>query len=84
MHHNELVGFGIIENHTGDIPQLSVHPNYRRQGIATALLQALVKFSEKEKVKIINIPDQYLPFKGLFQSLKIESGKGQFEMVRKL
>ena len=37
-----LVGYGIVEPGTGDIPQLAVHPDYRRRGVGTRVLRRLL------------------------------------------
>lgn len=83
-YNQELVGYGIIENHTGDIPQLSVNINYRRQGIGSLLLEELVKYSEKDEIRIINIPGKNDPFKKFLESFQLQQGKGQFEMMLEL
>lgn len=75
-----LVGYGIIERHTGDIPQLAVHPDFRRMGIATSLLQDLAPFSASSKIRLINIPADHQAFKHLFKKMNIAAGQGQYEM----
>ena len=34
-----LIGYGIIEPHTGDIPQFAIAKNFRRKGLGTALFK---------------------------------------------
>ncbi len=79
-----VIGYGIIEKHTGDIPQLAIHPDYRRKGAGTKLLYELIGCSESEQIKIINIQSDYEPFKEWFKSLQILPGKGQYEMILEL
>lgn len=76
--------YGIIEKHTGDIPQLAVAKNYRRRGLATILLKSLLKFSETRTVKIINSDLTYEPFRKFAASVNLEPGAGQYEMVLEL
>ncbi len=79
----EFIGYGIIERHTGDIPQMVIHPNYRRKGIGSKLMGELVRLSTSEKIKMINIKSNYRPFKQFFNAFQIPSGKGQYEMTLK-
>lgn len=51
----EVVGYGMIERETGDIPQLAVNPKYRRTGVGTSLLAGLAKHTETEKIRILNV-----------------------------
>ncbi|WP_108866278.1 GNAT family N-acetyltransferase [Aquimarina aquimarini] len=81
---DECVGYGIIERHTGDIAQLAIHHQYRRQGIAMMLLQELLYLSQSETVKIINIEKNYQPFRSFCDSLQLPKGDGQYEMMLQL
>lgn len=76
--------YGIIETHTGDIPQLAVAKNYRRRGLATILLKSLLKLSETRTVKIINSDLSCEPFRKFAASVNLEPGAGQFEMILEL
>lgn len=78
-----FVGFGIIEKHTGDIPQIAIHKEYRKQGVGEKLMRALAGFSTSEQLKVINIEKGYTPFEKLFNKLQLEPGKGQYEMILK-
>ncbi len=76
-----LTGFGIIENHTGDIPQIGIRDSYRRNGIATNLLKALLEYSVSDEVRIINSSSDYEPFRLFAESINIAQGLGQYEML---
>lgn len=78
---NKLAGYGIIEPHTGDIPQLFVRPEFRRKGVGKALLSQLLTLAETTKVKVINIDKSYNPASAFFESCGIPIGTTQFEMI---
>jgi ribosomal protein S18 acetylase RimI-like enzyme len=81
---NKLLGYGMIENHTGDIPQLAVGKDYRRRGLATTLLKNLLKISESDEIKIINTLAGYEPFNEFARSVNLHPGHGQYEMLLEL
>ena len=76
-----VVGYGVIEMHTGDIPLLVIHPDHRRKGFATSLLKELAAFSTSGMIKMINIESSYDPFTQFFKYLQVPPGKGQYEMI---
>ncbi len=78
---SEIVGYVIVEPHTGDIPQLAVLSSYRRKGIGSKLLYKASKASDTASLKIINISESNEAFKSFMISKGIEKGKGQFEMI---
>ena len=81
---SKLIGYGIIEMHTGDIPQLAISHQYRRQRLGTSLFRVLINYSEVNSLRIINSDSSYLPFKKFMKSLGIPPGEGQYEMVMEL
>ena len=81
---DELLGYGLIENHTGDIPQLAVGREYRRMGLATTLFENLLKHCETNEIKIINTVRGYDPFMQFARSVNFNPGHGQYEMLLEL
>ncbi|MDX1699173.1 MAG: GNAT family N-acetyltransferase [Melioribacteraceae bacterium] len=81
---SNLIGYGIIEPHTGDIPQLAISPEFRRQGLGTSLFRVLINYSEVNSLRIINSDSSYLPFREFMKSMEIEPGDGQYEMILEL
>ena len=79
-----LVAYGIIENHTGDIPQIAVKESYRKMGIGTALLRKLLNFSTSNQIRIINADQDYIPFRSFMNSINLSPEIGQYEMLLKL
>jgi len=81
---DKLIGYGIIEKHTGDIPQLAIAPQYRRKGCATTLFKYLLEFDGAETFKFVNTGAAHQPFKKFAASINLPTGLGQYEMIMKL
>ena len=81
MEDAEPVGYGIIENHTSDIPQLAIKQSHRRKGLATALVKELLKYSHGEKIKIINVVSNSTTFKEFANSINLKIKVEQYEMI---
>lgn len=79
-----LAGYGIIELNTGDIPQLAINKNFRRQGLGTELFRQLADYSRSGSVKIINSLASYLEFAEFMQSVGFSKSIGQYEMLLEL
>lgn len=79
-----LAGYGIIEKDTGDIPQLAIALPYRREGLGTTLLHALLHHNTSPVIRIINSDAAYTPFKAFMNSVGLQAGYGQYEMMRNL
>ncbi len=80
----QIIGYGIIEPESGDIPQLCIQPEYRKRKLASALFAKLTTHSKSDKIKMINTQSSYLPQQDFMSSLGFSTGIGQLEMVRKL
>ncbi len=79
-----LIAYGIIEKHTGDIPQFGVSNNYRRKGLGTALFSWFAKTSESGNLKIINTDFKDNGIKKFIESMSFKPGFGQYEMLLKI
>jgi ribosomal protein S18 acetylase RimI-like enzyme len=81
---SDLVGYGIIELASGDIPQLAVAKKYRRLGIGSAILKELLKHEKNDVVKIINADCSCEALTCFLQNNGIPKSGAQFEMVKQL
>lgn len=81
---NALIGYGIIEPNKGDLPQLAVSKNYRRQGIGTAIFSELIKHTSQKAIKLINIAATCQSVKHFLAYHHIEISGKQYEMVKQL
>lgn len=78
---NKIVGYGIIEKRTGDIPQFGVDRNYRRKGIAGSIITDLINNTESSKAAVINVDDRSQESKDFLNALGFELYVEQYEMV---
>lgn len=76
----QLVGYGIVEPSTGDIPQIAVDPAYRRQGTGTILLKRLLGYVTVETVKVINVDITCTSLVGFLESVGMTNAGGQYEI----
>jgi GNAT superfamily N-acetyltransferase len=81
---NDLVGFGIIEPHSGDIPQLAVSKGERRKGVGRALIYELKKRNKADIVKIVNVESTESGTIAFIHSCGIPKIVSQYEMIKKL
>jgi ribosomal protein S18 acetylase RimI-like enzyme len=81
---SNLVGYGIIELHTGDIPQFAISKKYRRLKLGTILFRVLINYTETQEIRIINSDMEYIPFRKFAENIGLIPGDGQYEMLMKL
>jgi len=81
---NEFTGYGIIEKSTGDIPQFAIAPDHRRKRMGTTLMYYLLLHVEGNELKIINTRADHQPFHSFAESMALEPGPGQYEMMLQL
>jgi ribosomal protein S18 acetylase RimI-like enzyme len=79
-----IVGYGVIESLQGDIPQLAVHKNYRRQGLGTIIFNELLKLSKTPKIRVINTDITCESITQFLQQYSIAQQGKQYEMVKML
>lgn len=54
---NTIVGYGIIDKRTGDIPQIAVNRHYRGRGIARSIMTEMIKNTESAFLMLIMNPN---------------------------
>lgn len=77
---DEVVGYGIIDKITGDIPQLAVHRNYRRRGIAKSIINDLIINTDSNKISVLNV-DKNSTMAHFLHNLSFEHFIDQYEMM---
>ena len=82
FHQNDLVGYGIIEPETGDIPQLAVQRDYRRNGIGSTLLNELKKINRAPIAKVVNIESNQKEIISFIINSGLPRIVSQFEMIK--
>ena len=76
-----IVGYGIIDKRTGDIPQLAVNKQYRSKGIARSILTNLLENTQSSTISFINVDDQAASTKVFLLNSGFKNVVGQHEMV---
>lgn len=75
-----IVGYGVIDPASGDIYQLAVHPDYRRQGIAGTILSTLCQQTESPKIGYSNIDASNQSLLAFLQKQNFNHVISQYEM----
>lgn len=81
---DELLGMGILETDSGDIPLLVIHPNERNQGLGKRLFQELQTYNTSGIVKIVNVDSNASACLRFIERLGIPQNAEQFEMEKSL
>lgn len=76
-----IVGYGIIDKNTGDIPQIAVDKSYRGKGIGSSILADLVKNTESSSLNVVNIDSQCISVKDFLLNLGFKLVVKQYEMI---
>lgn len=79
---NKLLGLGVIEFQTGDIPLFAIHPDKRKQGLGTYLFQQLQKLNESGIVKMVNVDASNKAILNFIAKLGVAKNAEQFEMLK--
>lgn len=80
----QLAGYCIFEPDSGDITQLAVDKKHRRKGIASLLLNEMIRLNRNDIVKVINTEISCLSITAFLSAKNIGVTGKQFEMKRKL
>ncbi len=83
FHTETMIGYGIIEKHTGDIPQFAIAKSYRIRDLGNLLFDWFTKNTESTNLKIINTNFSDDGIKLFMKSLNFKAGFGQYEMLLK-
>lgn len=79
-----LAGYCVFEPESGDLTQIAVGPEYRRQGIASHLLNEAAKTNRSDVIKIINTEVTCISVNAFIKSSGFELKGKQYEMLKKL
>jgi ribosomal protein S18 acetylase RimI-like enzyme len=81
---DKIVGYGIIDIITGDIPQIAVDKNFRGKGIGKSIFADLLKSTKADSIKVLNIDSKSTAMKSFLLKLGLEQNVKQYEMSLKL
>jgi len=77
-----LIGYSILEPTSGDITQLAISKQHRRNGVASYLLAEMLKQNRHHALKCINTETSCESIKGFLESANITLKGKQFEMIK--
>jgi len=78
----KLVGYCVFEPTSGDITQIAVDKQNRRKGIASLLLQEIIKLNKNDNIKVVNTDILCDSITNFLQSKNITPKGKQFEMIK--
>lgn len=78
-----IVGYGLIDIMTGDIPQIAVDKSYRGRGIGSSIITDLIKSAAVDKISVINVDSQLESLQGFLLRKGFTHGFDQYEMLLK-
>lgn len=81
---NKIIGYCVFEPTSGDITHLSVDKNYRRKGIASELLKAMVHNHKIDTIKAVNTEVSCNSITAFLNSHNIPIKGKQFEMIKNI
>lgn len=81
---NTIVGYGIIDKKSGDIPQIAVDKNFRGKGIGRSIITDLIKNTENSKISVLNVDGQDQALQNFLLKLGFKNIVTQYEMVFKI
>lgn len=77
----KIVGYGIVDKKTGDVPQLAVHGKYQNLGIEQQLLATLQDKTESSTLSLVNIDTELKDKIELLQTIGFKRTTSQYEMI---
>lgn len=78
---DKIIGYGVIDKRSGDIPQLAVHKNHRRNGIAGNIVSGLFEKVDIDQLSIFNVDDACDSMKMFLLNSGFENILSQYEIV---
>lgn len=78
---NTIVGYGMINKKTGDIPQIAVNKDFRGKGIGRSILTDLIEYTESDKISILNVDYESKCTKEFLAKLGFQPIVSQYEML---
>lgn len=80
----KLIGYCIFEPFSGDITQIAVDRDYRRNGVASLLLNEVSKYNRNTKTKLINTDIYCCSITDFLKAKNIGVTGKQFEMIKEI
>lgn len=81
---NKIVGYGVVDRVTGDIPQIAVSIEHRNKGIGKSIISDLFNNTEANKLSLINVDCRDVNFKNFLIHMGFINYVSQYEMILEL
>lgn len=81
---HKLLGYCVFEPISGDVTQIAVDKEYRRNGIATNLINEALKYNKHDSFKILNTDINCESITKFIEANSIIPNGKQFEMIKQL
>lgn len=81
---DNLVGYCVFDPTSGDITQIAVDRPYRRDGVASLLLNEIMKWNKSDIIKVLNTDISCDSISAFLKTKNIEMKGKQFEMIKSL
>ncbi|MBE5979172.1 MAG: GNAT family N-acetyltransferase [Paenibacillaceae bacterium] len=81
---NCIVGYGMIDKITGEIPQIAVDKNWRNKGIGSRILADLMNQTSSDQLKILNIDTRSETMLQFITAAGFHNTVNQYEMKLEL
>ncbi|MGK7396388.1 MAG: GNAT family N-acetyltransferase [Candidatus Cyclobacteriaceae bacterium M3_2C_046] len=78
---NKRAGYIIFQPANGRISQLAVHPDFRRQGIATLLIYQVFQNIQNQELTLINVDESAVKLQKFLLAIGFNNVINQYEMV---
>jgi ribosomal protein S18 acetylase RimI-like enzyme len=75
-----IIGYGIIERESGDIPQIAVDKKYRCKGIGRSIMSDLIQNTEANRISVLNVDFNCNSLKNFLTESGFEIKVSQYEM----
>lgn len=80
-HENKWIAYAIIQKESGDIAQLAVKEEYRRQGVGSIIIKDLKNHTNSDTLSMINVDDEYNELNQFLKKHGFVKFVDQYEMV---
>lgn len=79
-----LIGYCVFDPISGDVTQIAVDKNYRRKGVASVLLEEMLKLNKHDSIKVINTDVNCDSITDFLKAKNIDLRGKQFEMIKQI
>jgi ribosomal protein S18 acetylase RimI-like enzyme len=78
------VGYGVVYPESGDIPQFAVEKTFRRKGVGSLIMKALLRESRRGRLGVVNVDGSSEATLSFLTNLGFKNFAGQYEMMLEL